>query len=602
MTRSGKIIIIAALAVFLLLQSRRLALPWINEFEAAFQEMIAMHHLESGIKANHFLPVIAQIDGKKFYHTAHPPLLHIIYAVLYRIFGVHEWVTRSISITLLIAAIFLLSRLIEPRQRPAFFIIALFLPVSFRLGITTNYEPLTIFSVSLFVFAFERFRMSRKKNYCFFLLVSFILMLLSDWPAYLAIPALILINLRRADERKWLLILLAAEVAFLAAFLFYQKSIAGEIALFSHGLTRSNPLYIFQLATYQEMLEHLVWILGRPALILAAAALAKLARDRKKLPIPDLYAFSALFLLLLWLTAANLASRHYVYLLYFFPLLAMALSYVATALKSRKLALALVLVSFLVPDYKGFTIRDARAFYLAAKVSKTGARTCFSSAALGTLFFYDKIETMVPVSEDASLSLDKIEFDLLVVDQKSAEVKKNKELIERINSPGYRLVWAFPDLSVYLKKNLKLQDRYLAGQLDYQKRGARWWEPTAEVVWFQEKPWYGIKQPPGPQKISRLEFESRSECLRLRPAIIRSALSGKSDGVGFTVIGSGPEQKNLLYSRFLVSAAARETEIPVGNLNRIALITDAGPKGNYSFDDAFWLDAAFTECEAKEAQ
>ena len=262
-----KIIIALAVLVFIGLQFSKLTQPFVGEFEGAFQEMIALHHLESGPAANHFLPVIAVVNGEKFYHTAHPPLLHLIYYLLYRIFGVHEWGTRAFCLALLFGSIFLMGRLMEERKRVFFWLLALFMPLSFRLGFITNYEPITIFAIGLFLFCFTRPR----KN--FIILFSCVLLIaLSDWPAYLAIPALLVMNIRKPQERKWLMGLFAVEVILFAGLLLYMKSIAGEVALFAHSETRSNPLFLFQLGTYKEFFEHLKWILGSPSLILIGLA------------------------------------------------------------------------------------------------------------------------------------------------------------------------------------------------------------------------------------------------------------------------------------------------------------------------------------------
>jgi hypothetical protein len=589
MNRVAKIIILLAVLIFVGIQAQRLNLPWVNEFEAGFQEMIAIHHLESGIAANRFLPVIAEINGEKFYHTAHPPMLHIIYALLYKLFGAKEWVSRSMSLMLLLASIFLLSQLLEKKTRLFFWLFALFLPICFRLGITTNYEMLSIFSISLLLFCFEKWKENKKTSGLLMLPAALALVVLSDWPAYLAVPALVMVNLRRAKERNLLILLLAAELVFLALFIFYAKSVAGEVALFAHGQTRSNPLYIFQLSSYRELFQHLSWILGTPALILITLSLIDLFFDWKKPELSTLYRFWAWFLVLLWLTAANLTTRHFVYLLYFFPLAALALTNATSSLNHKKLATALILVSFLTPDYAGYQTRDGRGYYLARKFAeRSGLKTCFSSAALGTLLFYDKIETVVPVSKRSTEALGKIDFDAIILDRGSFEVR---DLIPLLKESRYDLAWTFPDMLVYLKKDAAFSIKYLATMIPEQESGDRWWDPKTEVIGSNRLYFYGLKQPPGPEKISSLTFKAEQPCLMFWTAVYHAPRSGKSDGVNFMVTGRSQENTRLLYARFLKQGAGAETQIDVRSQNNIEFRTDAGPKGDFSYDDAYWMEA-----------
>jgi hypothetical protein len=228
------------------------------------------------------------------------------------------------------------------------------------------------------------------------------------------------------------------------------------------------------------------------------------------------------------------------------------------------------------------------------------ARSAFSSAALGTLYFYDKIETVAPVSRKTSEALGKTDFDLMILDRQSPEVRNLLGLLERSNA---QLKWSFPDMMVLLKKTATgPSSEYLAAKIP-EPTESDWQTPKAEVVWLHHKPWYGLKQPPGEQKISRLDFEAQGSCLSFMPAIRHPPVSGKGDGAGFSVIGRDGEGSRLLYSRFLKKGSGAETEIPVRGLTSMSLITNAGPRGDFSFDDAFWLEAKFSsECGPREKQ
>jgi len=631
MSWRGKIIVILAVIIFLALQAQKLVQPFVGEFEAGFQEMIAQHHLESGIVNNHFLPVIAEINGEKFYHTAHPPLLHIIYALLYRMFGEAEWVTRGFCLLLLFGSIFLLSQLLSKEKRAIFWLIALFFPISFRLGLVTNYEPLTIFSICLFLFCFEKARPNFSIQWLMAIGLCLLFIALSDWPAYLAVPALFLIHLREPKERKWLAGLFIAEVILFGALILYMKSIAGEVALFAHSETRSNPIYLFQLATYQEFFEHLKWITGAPALILIVFAFLALLipsplrggdkgegenfqnhQITPSLTLPHQgggIAFWAIFLILLWLSAANLASRHFVYLLYFFPLSALILTEAISRINHRKLATLAVWLSFISPDYTGLSSEDARFYYLGLYSNRSSdkVKSCFSTAALGAAYFYDKIETVVPVSKKATESLNRLDYDLLILDRQSAEVK---DLSELISKNDYQLRWEFDDLSVYFKEKVGFQ--YLSAQ-EWNGNGPAWSKPRAEVIYSLLQADYGIRQPPGPEKISKLTSSIEGKCFDFNPLVLPKEYSGKSDGVNFLIIGDSAQGRKLLFSKFWRAPEMAQKyfklfrysemplpgwwryEIPLADLSKINLITEAGPRGDYNYDDAYWVEPIFKQ-------
>lgn len=598
MTRAGKIAVVLAILIFLALQAHKLVQPFVGEFEAGFQEMIAVHHLRSGVVNNHFLPVIAEVNDEKFYHTAHPPLLHIIYYALYRIFGVHEWVSRGFCLFLMFGSIFLLSQMVSREKRTIFWLIALFFPISFRLGLITNYEPLSIFSICLFLFCFEKARQVLFRKWILPLLLSVLLIALSDWPGYLAIPALFLIYFREPAERKWLAGLFVIEMILFLALILYMRSIAGEVALFAHSWTRSNPVYLFNSGTYMEFFEHLKWIAGKPALVLILLAALKLILGRGQ-KLGFVISFWIIFLILLWVSASNLVSRHFVYLNYLFPLLALVLTETVSRLNHQNLATIIILLSFVFPDYLGLKTKDARYYYLAnslkSRMVSAQDSVCFSSSAIGILYFYDRIETVIPVSKKATQSLAKNNFPCFIIDMESREVK---ELAEVISTERYSIFLEFPGLKVFLREDLSAGSKYLATELD-QDNLKEWWMPKAEALYIDGNVYYGLKQPPGPAKISRLDFHISSGNLCFQPAIYTTSFSNKSDGVNFMVIALGQGQSQLSYARFLRDKTAEAQKIEVKDFSQISLITDSGPKANFSYDDAYWLEARVGECGGK---
>src|SRR4030042_3500518 len=94
-----------AIAAFLAVRWPNLRAPFVNLLDTGFQEAIALHHLDGRVLENRLLPVISEVDGEKIFHTAHPPLLHLLHAGLYGIFGVHEWVSRLAALALYLASL-----------------------------------------------------------------------------------------------------------------------------------------------------------------------------------------------------------------------------------------------------------------------------------------------------------------------------------------------------------------------------------------------------------------------------------------------------------------------------------------------------------------
>lgn len=223
--------------------------------------------------------------------------------------------------------------------------------------------------------------------------------------------------------------------------------------------------------------------------------------------------------------------------------------------------------------------------------------TCFSSAAVGAWYFYDKIETVAPVSKKATESLGKEDYDLIILDRESREVKDLANLISR---DQYYVAWEFPELLVLARGEPEFGGKYLATGLGEDPL-KKWWAPRAEVIYLEGKAYYGLKQAPGPAGISKLDFSASDNSFCFQPGLFSPALSGKSDGVDFMVMGKAGDETRLGYARFLRDQTASRQKIGIKNFSQIRLITAAGPKGDFSYDDAYWLEAKVgSECRGGE--
>jgi hypothetical protein len=588
-------------ALFFIVRIHEVRQPWVNLLETGFQEAIALHHMGGKVLSNHFLPVIAEMDGVKYFHTAHPPLLHLIYAGLYSIAGVHEWVSRIFSMILYLATVGLWYRyLLGERRSPFFFFpLALFFPVAFALCRTTNYEPLSLFLITLIASAFFQYQRKRNLRRLALLVLSLTLAMLSDWPAYLAVPALIILNIRKPLERRVLFTLLLYEAMFLAALLIYQKTFAGEAAFFGHAIVRSDPRALLRLETYQLIAAHLSGLAGFWVLILFSIFILGWGREwlrSRTSPLPGLN-FFLVFAILLFLSAPQLVAKHYVHLFYLAPAM-IFLSYSAIRNSAQPAVLLIAsLILFLPTCYKHIHSQNYRYYHASqALAGHLPIRSAFFSPAIGTFHYYNGVETLHPVGRIAEKAFFEKSFDLVVLERKNPEVAR---LVEGFSDRAdqYRKAIVYPDEVYYLKNRIPFSRPYLAASMEWPRVFSRWWQARPAAVSRGGEACYAIYQAPGPGKISRIKAEVPGGRRGLEFSLSvqhELPLPFSGDGASFMVIAEQGDRATLNFFRYVPdSSSAGEFRI---NLNfrgpsALYLITEAGPRANYNFDDAYWLEA-----------
>jgi hypothetical protein len=592
------IIALAVLGAFLILRGSDLFGPFILPFETAFQEAIALHHLRNGIAADHFLPVIATIDGQNFYHTSHPPLLHIIYALMYKSVGVHEWVTRFFSLGLYFLSALTWRAMLGKNEAQGWFIFAaaFALPIPALLCTTTNYEMLSMFFISLIAWLV----LSKEAGPAALASVLTIGML-ADWPVYLAVPAIALMKWRDPRLRRLLLGLFAYEIVFFAALQAYCFSVTGEAAFFTHSPERANPAAIFALETWMMLGSHFAGVMGLPLVLVSAAALASwivyAARRRESGPLP----FFALFTLLLLGSAFRLVSLHFVYLLYFTPLLVMALHHALKRLTPAWPAMAAVIALCAGRDYIQFQHRNPANFGAADRLKSAGLKTAFASSAVGVWYFYDNIQTVHPVSIAGADWIKTHEPDLVQMDSASMEAHKS------LAWQDYQTLFQFPGESVYIKRErARLLPRYLlTRRSDFIMTGPG--RDCRAGTWIQTRPYYGanvtscrvasyaVSEPPGPwwaRLAARLD--GAAQHLSVRPGIVHALPFARSDGIAFMAMAGYADNADgprLLFARFMTDKETPPAQnLDLAGADNIILVTTAGPKNNASFDDAYWVE------------
>jgi hypothetical protein len=608
MKKRDLIIALVVLAAFLALRGRDLMLPFILPFETAFQEAIALHHRVNGLAANHYLSVIATLDGHNFYHTAHPPLLQIIYARLYELVGVHEWVTRCYSLGLWFATALVWRAMLGRQTRDGWMVLplAFALPIPFLLCTTTNYEPTSIFIVSLLAWL-----VLVKQARLILVFPVLAVGVLIDWPAYLAVPVLLWMKRRDRLQQPLLVGLLFIEAVAFTLIQAYSADVTGEWTLFAHAPQRANPLALLTPDLWRELFAHLRSLLGRPLLLAVMAILVawvqSLGEPRDKAeadadPGRQGAAFFGLFALVLLLLAPRLVSRHEVYLLYFVPMIVFAAHQVLTRLAGtgRWIALAAILLLCLSRDYILAQQRNPAYFGMADRLRNANVKTAFASAAIGDWYFYDRIETVHPVSAAAAKWLAESPPDLIHLDLRHPEVGSFASAAS--DAGKYQDIFQLPGERVALRRELATGLPVYLPAAGFVMAGPGRDCPAG--LYIQLAPFYGVNvtgcrvseyalhQPPGPAGSAATFSLAPAATLEVTPAIIHALPRAHSDGASFLALAAGPGEVRLAYARTLrdPEGPLPRAELSLRGADRLNLAVLPGPRLDPAFDDAYWLE------------
>ncbi len=612
--RSAYLWFVAAAVLFIVLRAPNLAAPFVNLLDTGFQESIALHHLDGGWKDNRLLPVISIVNGERVFHTAHPPLLHLVYAALYAILGVHTWISRVVSLLAYLITIWFWFRYLLDDEPKAylFFPLALFIPLPFALSLTTNYEPFSLLAITAIVVAFTRYReMPSRKSLTLFIIVL-LPGLLVDWPVYLAIPTLLVLNFQHTRSPRVLAALFVFQFIFFLSLLGYQKLAAGEIVFFGHAATRSNPLALWSADTYVMLYAHLKDLMGKgPLLLMPVFGIAWIIQWYKEGPRPvklkGLH-FFALFPLVLLLSAPQLLARHYVHLFYLVPLCVLLIYGVIRDSEKPLMLLAVVMLLCAPYDFMHAITRNYRYQYIAQSNVARDVETTFSSAAVGNLKFANRnIETLYPVSPSAAELFSNAEFEMVLMDRNNPEVAYVSQAFEE-RKDDYARWLSFPGEQIYIRKEVSSDARYLAAELDW-NAGRDWKQPEATVIPVRDSLAYAIRQHPTSEGSLpvRVPVEPGSWVVNFSLAIHHAwPFKRPSDGVEFIMYLDEKPNRLLLFEHYLDDPSGKGNlshEFDVEFTNRqpaqLLLFTGPGPRSNMSYDDAYWVEAMISPAEKK---
>ncbi|UCD83321.1 MAG: glycosyltransferase family 39 protein [Deltaproteobacteria bacterium] len=547
--------------------------PYQVGMDSAFQEALALSHLEYGFKKTHLVSVVGLLQDRPIYHLSHPPLLQVIYAVGYRLFGVREAVARSLSLLALLGTLILLYfSLVRVADRAVAGLAAAFvafMPLSVAYSQTTFFGPLALFFISLIYFAYVSWVATERRGFYLLMLGASVLGGLTEWTVYLIIPFIVLIHFlsgpgSRGERFKRILPLgITASLTILLLLLYYYW-LSGGIPLLTHSLRRSDLYYLLQGDFYHRLFGHLLRlspICGPLALVGLGIFLFKRSRTRSFISLLGFLGLPLLYILL----APQLIYLHPFELYYFVPFLAVFSALALKGLPAR--ASAVILVGFLllanIINYRLNNARNPFYYRLARMVGGIydPGDLVFSTAAVGHFRFYNRMPTYWPLGEnepEPEWFLQSGTASFALIDKTNPDVRGLSENLTRAaEENAYRLLYSFPSAELYTNKPGLPRGYSFATHLseaEFLPNGTvmpQWAYPRADLIEIDEEVDYSLYQHPAGGG-SRLIYPER-ELLPDSRLLFSIGLDpqvcspGKGDGVIFEITAG----ESIVFSRYI---------------------------------------------------
>ena len=588
---------------------------FIRPFDSAFQESLALAHLKYGLSVTYGISGFGIYDGSFLFHASHPPLLQLIYAALYAIFGVHEWVSRSFcTLAAVGTALCIWASLNIAGARKASFPAALFFalaPLSVEIGRTTNYEPGALLFISLFALGYT---LRAKRSGIALMTVSALVGGFFEWTVYLVLPASVaacFIEERSLKKVKFIIAPAMAAALALGTVLLWQYWAVGSIPMLGHAHIRSDPRALLDLGVFNGHLMYPLKSIG-PGWIIVAAGLFFLIPVYRKTPgAAGLLAIFVFTPLLFIITAPQLVLTHRLSSLYVVPAVCMLISLPAEKIKPRiMLTAAVALLSY-------YSVVDARlvgqrapffrdlASYASQRIEGDECRT-FDSAAVGYTRYYHGMETFHAVGANEP-PVDVFAQDericAFLLDVEHPEVKYVKEAVAREKDRGgLRMAAKLHGTELWLRgggdNSTKLAN--ILDQAEPPPRSDKWWEnPSAELIDAYGETRFGILHHPRADGESVINFrglDAEPGGKFFASAMLDPEVCGnsKSDGVTFRVNVSARDWSEKVVGT-IIPQDGRCEPVPVSiNINTIAGTVDVEltvePGGGPDYDRFFWDD------------
>lgn len=181
-----------------------------NEGYTSFFGVLARNYLSFGWeKWGIPLITVGHIPGVPIvYYPTHPPLVPLLIAPFYSIFGFGEWQTRFPTLIASIAAVYLLFLLLDrfSTRRIALLGSALYAatPMTLYYGGSPEvvYMPLVLFTL-LSIYAYLNFNNQPCRRTFLILAGAFFLAAMSDWPAFTIVPIFLIHFVATCPRHRW---------------------------------------------------------------------------------------------------------------------------------------------------------------------------------------------------------------------------------------------------------------------------------------------------------------------------------------------------------------------------------------------------------------
>jgi len=591
-----------------------LCAPFVRPLDSVFQEALALSHIKYGLGVTRGISGFGIFHDQFLYHAAHPPLLQLIYAGLYALFGVGEWVSRSFcTLAAVGTALCLWGALIKAGVRRAAFPAAMFfalMPLAVEMGRTTNYEPGALFFISLFILGYT---MRAGRDGIALMVLAVYIGGFFEWTTYLAIPAVAAASLvegKGIKNLKFLALPTGAAVVALVLVFTWQKSVVGVIPVLGHAATRSDPRALFNGAAWVAALSHplrgvgLGWL---PVLF----GLYRMRAVHGKAPqatgvIIAYAAVPALFLLL----APQLVLTHPIASLYITAPVAVLMG-MAVEERGRKIVLALLallLIYYSANDVLFLRQRSPFFYNLSRMVAHEveSDKNCkvFNSAAVGYLRYYYGIETFHAVGANEPPVRRFVKDDGIcgfILDVSNPEVGYARDAVLHGADEKIKLTWKIKGVEVRLRgrRSGRLHLTNLLDRAELPPQSAQEWEnPRAEIMEVGSQLKYGIFHHARPvASVIRFtgidasgggDFETVA---RLDPRVCNPPAT---DGVDFNVMVSSEGWSKSRGGEIVpAEGGCKPVSIKIGfeeAASRVNVELEVRPRGNAAFDRFFWED------------
>lgn len=304
------------------------------------------------------------VEKQEFeYFTHYPPLLPILIALSYKIFGISEWSTRIVPVMAssgIIVIIFLIGEHLWSRKYGIFAsLIALATPLFIYFGKTPVHESLVVFFVLLAYFGYLR---KIKKLF----LLGLIFAQISTWAGYFLLPALTLVAVLKRDFKEvknllpyWLLSLVLFSVHIIHIMIATGSIFGGNLLssfLQRSGLDKEVQPDQFSLISYFDRLR--IWFfslytvtLSSMVFIFIANKVLKVLKNKRLLSISDadwtiitLGIFGIIYPILF----SNAAFIHNYLIFYLLPFFCLAATSVIKQFVNFKMVILNILFVFLL--------------------------------------------------------------------------------------------------------------------------------------------------------------------------------------------------------------------------------------------------------------